>query len=57
MTRSSAEQEEQEAKIEELSRRLQTSQKSLDTQKDTINKCLSVVKERGLDILSVLENL
>ena len=50
VTRSSAEQEEQEAKIEELSRRLQTSQKAVDTQKDTINKCLSVVKECELDI-------
>jgi uncharacterized coiled-coil protein SlyX len=43
-TRSSAEMEVQSAKIDELTRRLTTSQKSIDTQKETINRCLSVVK-------------
>ena len=43
-TRSSAEMEVQSAKIDELTRRLTSSQKSIDTQKETINRCLSVVK-------------
>jgi uncharacterized coiled-coil protein SlyX len=43
-TRSSAEMEVQSAKIDELTRRLTASQKSIDTQKETINRCLSVVK-------------
>jgi hypothetical protein len=43
-TRSSAEMEVQSAKIDELTRRLTTSQKSIDTQKETITRCLSVVK-------------
>merc|ERR1719402_1480414 len=44
-TRSNEDLEIQAAKIDELTRRLNTTQKTLDTQKDTINRCLSVVKE------------
>ena len=36
----------QGAKIDELTRRLSTAQKTTDTQKDTITRCLAVVKEQ-----------
>ena len=44
-TRSSAEIEMHSAKIDELTRRLNTGQKTMDSQKDTISRCLTVVKE------------
>merc|ERR1719312_1607803 len=44
-TRSSAEMEMHSAKIDELTRRLNTTQKTLDTQKETVNRCLTVIKE------------
>merc|ERR1719312_1716245 len=44
-TRSSAEMEMHSAKIDELTRRLNAGQKTGDQQKETINRCLTVVKE------------
>jgi len=44
-TRSSAEIEVQGAKIDELTRRLASAQKTIDSQKETISRCLSVAKE------------
>merc|ERR1719264_1985409 len=44
-TRSSAEMEMHSAKIGELTRRLNAGQKTGDQQKETINRCLTVVKE------------
>jgi len=44
-SRSSAELEVQGAKIEELTRRLASTQKANDSQKETVNRCLTVIKE------------
>jgi len=52
-TRSNEDLEIQAAKIDELTRRLNTTQKTLDTQKDTINRCLSVVKELLIEKSSI----
>merc|ERR1719312_1299213 len=43
----------QSAKMDELGRRLNTTQKTLDTQKDTINRCLSVAKELLIEKSSI----
>ena len=45
VSRNNTELEVQGAKIDELSRRLTSSQKTTETQKDTINRCLAVIKE------------
>jgi len=45
VSRSNTELEVQGAKIDELTRRLTASQKSTETQKDTINRCLAVIKD------------
>jgi len=52
-TRSNEDLEIQAAKIDELTRRLNTTQKTLDTQKDTISRCLSVVKELLIEKSSI----
>jgi len=52
-TRSNEDIEMQAAKIDELTRRLTTTQKTLDTQKDTISRCLSVVKELLIEKSSI----
>merc|ERR1719334_2396615 len=43
----------QSAKMDELGRRLNSTQKTLDTQKDTISRCLSVVKELLIEKSSI----
>eukprot|EP00092_Neocalanus_flemingeri_P012548 GFUD01013524.1.p1 GENE.GFUD01013524.1~~GFUD01013524.1.p1 ORF type:complete len:933 (+),score=190.12 GFUD01013524.1:215-3013(+) len=52
-TRSNEDLEMQAAKIDELTRRLTTTQKTLDTQKDTISRCLTVVKELLIEKSSI----
>ena len=54
VARSNTEMEVQGAKIEELTRRLSTSQKTAETQKDTISRCLSVIKEINLIIIIII---
>jgi hypothetical protein len=57
VARSNTEMEVQGAKIEELTRRLSTSQKTAETQKDTISRCLSVIKEINLIIIIIIITL
>jgi len=52
-TRSNEDLEIQAAKIEELTRRLNSTQKTIDTQKETISRCLSVVKELLIEKSSI----
>jgi len=52
-TRSNEDLEIQAAKIDELTRRLSTTQKTLDTQKETISRCLNVVKELLIEKSSI----
>jgi len=52
-SRSTAEMEVQTSKIDELTRRLAATQKTVDTQKDTISRCLTVVKELLIEKSSI----
>jgi len=52
-SRSSAEMEIQQTKIDDLTRRLNAGQKTMDSQKDTINRCLAVVKELLIEKSSI----
>lgn len=53
VTHSNTELEVQGAKIDELTRRLSTSQKSGETQKDTINRCLTFIKSLLIEKSSI----
>jgi len=53
VTHSNTELEVQGAKIDELTRRLSTCQKSAETQKDTINRCLTFIKSLLIEKSSI----